>query len=307
MNIFTKILSSILIASAVSAAQAKLNVVATLPDFAAIAREIGGDNVKVTSLALGTEDPHFVDAKPSFIRVLNQADVLIDGGADLEIGWLPPLVDGARNRKIIKGGNGRVDASHGVRLLDVPTGPVDRSQGDVHAAGNPHYTLDPLNGKIIAGNLCDCFCRLDEANCAAYRRNLAAFNQRLETKLAEWVKLMEPLRGTKIITYHKTYDYFTERFGLVLTGQIEPKPGIEPSPTHIKELVKRLKDTGVKLVVIEPNRATRTPEYVAGAIGAKLAVAPALVGGHPKAGDYFSYFDHVIGELRRVAGVSASP
>jgi zinc/manganese transport system substrate-binding protein len=303
MNALPRLLTTTLLAATVAVAQAKLNVVATLPDFAAIAREIGGDQVKVTSLALGTEDPHFVDARPSFIRVLNQADVLIEGGAELEIGWLPPLVDGARNRRIMKGGTGRVDASQGVKLLEIPAGPISRAQGDIHAAGNPHYSLDPLNGKIIARNLCDCFCRLDKANCATYQRNLKAFNERLDAKTVEWMKLMEPLKGTKLLTFV----YLAERFGLTVAGEIEPKPGIEPSPAYISDLIGRMRAAGIKLVVVESNRSRRTPEYVAKEIGAQLLVLPISVEGHPKADNYFSYFDHVIGELRRAAGVGASP
>src|SRR3954465_12963316 len=134
-------------------AQAKLNVVATLPDFGAIAQEIGGDKVKVTTIARGTEDQHFVDARPSFVRVLNQADVLIEGGAELEVGWLPPLVNGARNSKILGDAPGHLILSRGIRLLEVPSGPVDRSMGDVHPLGNPHFTLDPENGKVIAKTL----------------------------------------------------------------------------------------------------------------------------------------------------------
>ncbi len=280
-----------------SLAHAKLNVVATLPDFGAIAREIGGDKIKVTSIARGTEDPHFVDARPSYIRVLNQADVLLEGGADLEIGWLPPLVNGARNAKIISGGPGRVVMSQGVRLLDVPGGPIDRSMGDVHPAGNPHFWLDPANGRIMATHLADVFTKLDSANAVTYTGNLAKFNERLERKMAEWTKLMEPFRGTKVVTYHKSYEYLAERFGLSIVGQIEPKPGLEPSPTHINALIPRMKEAGAKLVWIEPNRPRRTPEYVAQAIGGKLVIVPGMVGGHEKAGDYFSLFDYDLAQI----------
>src|SRR5229473_8537801 len=190
------------------AAEAKLNVVATVPDFGAIAEEVGGDRVKVTSIAKGTEDPHFVDAKPSFIRVLNQADVLIEGGAELEIGWLPPLVNGARNGKILSDAPGHVILSRFIRLLEVPTGPVDRSMGDVHPLGNPHYWFDPGNGKIIAGALAETFSRLDPASAAYFQANLRKFNQRLDKKIAEWIKLLAPYRGTKVATYHKSFDYF---------------------------------------------------------------------------------------------------
>ncbi len=288
-----------LAASLCSAAplQAKLNVVATLPDYGAIAEAIGGDKVKVTSLAKGTEDPHFVDARPSFIRVLNQADVLIEGGAELEIGWLPPLVNSARNAKILSDAPGHVVLSRNIRLLDVPSGPVDRSMGDVHPAGNPHYNLDPANGKIIAAAVAEAFGKLDSANAAVYQANLKKFDERLDAKLAEWTKAMEPFRGTKVVTYHKSFDYFLERFGLVLAGTIEPKPGIEPSPTHINALIPRAKEEGVKLVLVEPNRPRKTPTYVAENTGAKLVLAPGLVGGAEKVTDYFSLFDYDVARI----------
>lgn len=272
--------------------QATLNVVATLPDFGAIAQEIGGDKIKVTSIARGTEDQHFVDARPSYVRVLNQADVLIEGGAELEIGWLPPLVNGARNSKILSDAPGHVILSRGIRLLEVPTGPVDRSMGDVHPFGNPHFSVDPANGKIIAARLADTFTQLDAANATFFEANRQKFNERLDKKLVEWTKLMEPYRGTKVVTYHKSFDYFLERFGLELAGTIEPKPGIEPSPSYINALIPRLKAEGVKLVIIEPFRPRKTPEYVAQAIGAKLLLVPGSAGGNEKVKDYFSLFDY---------------
>ncbi|MEO8429198.1 MAG: metal ABC transporter substrate-binding protein [Verrucomicrobiota bacterium] len=294
-NLFS-ILSSFALLSAVPT-QAKLNVVATLPDFAAIAQEIGGDKVKVTAIARGTEDLHFVDARPSYVRVLNQADVLIEGGAELEIGWLPPLVNGARNAKILSDAPGHLIVSRGVRLLEVPTGPVDRSMGDVHPLGNPHYWTDPVNGKTIATSVSQTFSRLDPANAAVYQGNLQKFNERVDKKLAEWTKLLEPYRGTKVVTYHKSFDYFLERFGLELAGTIESKPGIEPSPSYINALIPRLKAVGAKLVMIEPFRPHKTPEYVAQAIGAKLLLLPTSVGGNEKVKDYISLFDYAVAQI----------
>ena len=279
------------------AVQAKLNVVATLPDYASIAEQIGGDKISVTALAKGTEDPHFVDAKPSFIRVLNKADALLEGGAELEIGWLPSLVEGARNAKILTGAPGRVNMSEGIHLLEVPATPVDRSMGDIHPLGNPHYNMDPANGKIMAAHLAAVFGKLDPHNASVYQGNLQKFNQRLDQKLTEWGKQMEPFRGTKVVTYHKSFEYFAERFGLSIIGQLEPKPGIEPSPTHINSLIPRAKEQGAKLLLIEPNRPRRTPEYFAAQTGAKLLVIPVLVGGAPHAKDYFSLFDHDVGEV----------
>ncbi len=286
-----------LLLAALASAHAKLNVVATLPDYGAIAEEIGGDMVKVTSLAKGTEDPHFIDARPSFLRILNQADVLLEGGAEMEIGWLPALVNNARNPKILGDAPRHVLMAQGIPLLDVPLAPVDRSMGDVHPAGNPHFAHDPANGRIMAAHLVEVFSKLDAANALLYQANLKKFNERLDQKLAEWARLMEPFRGTKVVTYHKSYEYFAARFGLEIVGQIEPKPGIEPSPTHINALIPRMKEAGAKLVLIEPNRPRKTPQYVADAIGAKLVIVPGMVGGHEKIKDYFSLFDYDVAQI----------
>ncbi len=276
---------------------AKLNVVATLPDYGAIATAVGGDQVKVTSLARGTEDPHFIDARPSYIRILNQADVLLEGGAEMEIGWLPALVNNARNPKILGAAPGHVLMSQGVPLLDVPSAPVDRSMGDVHPAGNPHFAHDPANGKIMATHLAEVFTKLDSANGYIYQANLKRFIEQLDRKLVEWAKLMEPLRGTKVVTYHKSYEYFAARFGLIIVGQLEPKPGVEPSPTHLNALVPRMKEAGARLVMIEPNRKRKTPQYVADAIGAKLVIVPGMVGGHEKIKDYLDLFDYDVAQI----------
>lgn len=286
-------------------ARAKLNVVATLPDFGSIAEQVGGDKVKVTTIARGTEDPHFVDARPSFVILLNKADVLIEGGAELEIGWLPPLVNKARNAKILADAPGHIIASRGVRLLDVPTGAVDRSMGDVHPLGNPHFTLDPANAKTVAATLAEAFGRLDAANAAAYEENLKRFDEQIDKKLAEWVKLMEPYRGAKVVTYHKSYNYFLERFGLELVGTIEPKPGVEPSPSYVNGLIPRLKAAGVKLIMIEPFRPRKTSESVAQAVGAKLLLLPDSVGGNEHVKDYFSLFDQDVAQI--VSALKGAP
>ena len=279
------------------ALHAKLNIVASLPDYGAIASAIGGDRIKVTSIAKGTEDPHFVDARPSFIRVLNQADALLEGGLELEIGWLPPLVNSARNSRILSDAPGHVLLSRGVHVLEVPTGPVDRSMGDVHPLGNPHFAFDPANGRIIAATIASALGRIDPPNAAYYQANLKAFTQRLDQKLDGWSKALEPYRGTKVITYHKSYDYLLDRFGFELVGTIEPKPGIEPSPTHINALIPLAKERGVKLVLIEPNRPRKTPTYVAQASGAKLLVLPGMVGGDEKIKDYLDLFDYDVAQI----------
>ena len=280
-----------------SAAAAKLNVVATLPDYGSIAEAVGSDKVQVTTLARGTEDPHFVDAKPSFIRLLNKADMLIEGGAELEVGWLPTLVSGARNAKILADAPGHVLLAKSIRMLDVPTGPVDRSMGDVHPAGNPHFNLDPANGRAMASAIAEAFTRVDAANATIYQRNSKQFVDRLETKLSEWSKLLAPYRGTKVVTYHKSFDYLLDRFGFELAGTIEPKPGIEPSPTHVNALIPKMKSAGVKLILCEPNRPRKTPAQLAEATGAKVVLLPGLVGGVPAANDYFALFDYNVRQL----------
>ena len=292
-----RILLSLLFCAAALGTQAKLNVVATLPDFGSIAELIGGDKVQVTSIARGAEDPHFVDARPSFIRVLNQADVLLEGGAELEIGWLPPLVNSARNRKILAGAPGHVILSLGVPMLDLPTGPVDRSMGDVHPLGNPHYWLEPTNGKIMAARLAGVFSQLDPKNAATYAENLLKFNGTLDRKLAEWTRQLEPFKDTKVVTYHKAFDYFLKRFGFGLVGTLEPKPGVEPSPSYIAGLIPRIKSEGVKLIIIEGFRPRRTAERVAKDTGAKLVILPASTGGSPQAKDYFGLLDYDVSQI----------
>jgi zinc/manganese transport system substrate-binding protein len=272
-------------------ADAKVNVVATLPDFGSIAEAIGGEHVKVTTIARGTEDPHFVDARPSFIRVLNQADLLIEGGAELEVGWLPRLLVGARNAKITGSGAGHLVLASAVKLIDVPTGTIDRSMGDVHPGGNPHFWLDPENGKSIARQIASALSKIDSGNAPAYASAATHFEQRIDAKIKDWSRVMEPYRGVKVITYHKSFDYFLNRFGLQIVGQLEPKPGIEPTASHIKSMVERSRKEGVKLVIMEPFRPRRNAEPAAKAIPAKLLILPDKVGAMEKATDYFSEFD----------------
>src|SRR6478752_8861868 len=201
-------LSAICFVSAQATAQ--LRVVATTPDLASVAREIGGDRVNVVALAKPTEDPHFVDAKPSFIVILNRADMLIEGGAELELGWLPPLLESARNDRIAAGAPGRISASAGIKLLEIPTS-FDRSRGDVHALGNPHFMIDPVNVKLIVRQIADHLAQVDPANAATYQKNLQSFNSTLDSKLAGWQKQLEPFKGARIVTYHNDFIYFAQR------------------------------------------------------------------------------------------------
>lgn len=281
----------------VSIAHAKLNIVATTPDLGAVAKEIGRDKVEVTCIAKPTEDPHFVDAKPSFIVKLNKADMLIDGGLQLEMGWLAPLVQSARNNKILPGNAGYVAASTGIHPLEIAATETTRAMGDIHPCGNPHYMLDPANGKIFAAQLCEQLCQIDKEDSGYYKENVKNFTQRLDRKLAEWQKAMEPFRGTKVVTYHKTFSYFAQRFNLNVVGELEQKPGIPPSPTHINGLVPMMKDEGVKLIIVEEFRERKTPEFVASQTGAKIVILPIMAGGQKETEDYLSFFDYNIGKI----------
>ena len=278
-------------------AEAKLKIVTTTTDFASIAREIGGDRVEAVSLAKGSQDPHFVDAKPSFIRLLNQADILIDGGIELEIGWLPPLLENARNGKIQTGSPGRIVASTGVNILQIPTRPVERSQGDVHPLGNPHYMLDPENGKVVGEEIASTLCRLDGRSCDQYRKNQTAFNQHLDRKMADWIKAMAPYRGTKIVTYHDSWPYFAERFGLNVVGHIEPKPGVPPSTAHLKQLIETASHEKVKVILMEPFYNDQAPKFVAAQTGTKVIVLPPSVASEMGINDTFQLFDHLVATL----------
>jgi zinc/manganese transport system substrate-binding protein len=248
--------------NAVGVAAAKLDVVSTTPDLASLVREIGGDRVNVKSLAKATEDPHFVDAKPSHIVTLNRADVLVDGGAELELGWLPPLLDNARNDKIASGAAGRVTASTGIRMMDVPA-TLDRSRGDVHALGNPHFLIDPANAKIVAANIAAHLSQVDPGGAATYSANLKKFNDAVDARTAVWEKTLAPFKGAKIVTYHNDFVYFAERFGLKVIGTLEPKPGIAPSAAHLARTIGDMKANDAHVLLVQPYQNRKTAETVA--------------------------------------------
>ncbi|MDR2863737.1 MAG: metal ABC transporter substrate-binding protein [Puniceicoccales bacterium] len=276
-----------------SAAHAGVNIVATTPDLGALATSVGGTSVTVTTLARATEDPHFVDARPSFLRVLNKADLLIEGGADLEEGWLLPLVKNARNAKILPGAPGRFSASEsaGITLSGVPH-TVDHSQDHVHPSGNPHFLLSPSNAAHVALALAERLAQLDTANAAAYRARAAQFRDVVGKRLADWQRRLTPWRGASIVTYHHSFNYFLETFHFKLADTIEPKPGIEPSASHLVSLIGRMKSGGVKLIIAEPNRPTRTCERVAAESGAKLLRLPLMPGGVAGTDDYLAFIEH---------------
>ena len=280
-------------------ALAKIRIVTSLPDFAAIAKEIGGDNVDVEALAKGYQDPHFVDAKPIYVTKLNRAEVLIYNGLDLEIGWLPPLVTGARNSKIATlNASGNVDASRYIKtVLEVPTTPVDRSMGDVHPRGNPHYLLDPRNGIPVARGIAEKLSEIDPENAPYYEENLKKFADSLELKIKEWEDELAPYGGTKIVTYHKLWVYFTEWAGLKVAGTIEPKPGIPPSPSHVSGLIKEMEAEHVRVIIAANYYPEKTAELIAEKTGASFLSLPAAVEGRDGIKTYSELFDVIVGEV----------
>lgn len=273
-------------------AHAALNVVTTSSDLASITREVGGDRVTVTSIARGYQDPHFVEPKPSFLLLLKKADLLEVVGLDLEIGWLPPLIDQSRNPRIRPGSPGHLDLSRGVEILDRPQGAVNRSMGDVHPLGNPHYWLDPANAVRIAIQVEKKLSELRPSDAAYFRTRLNTFKSRMNEADKRWRAALAPYRGAKVVTYHNSWPNFMRRYGLNVIGFIEPKPGVPPSPSHLFDLIGRMKAQKVKAILMEPYFDHKTPESVAQRTGAKLVVLYPSVGG-AKSGteDYFSLFD----------------
>jgi zinc/manganese transport system substrate-binding protein len=279
-----------------SALAGKLRVVATTPDLASIAREIGGGVVEVKTLAKPTEDPHFVDAKPSHIVTLNQADVLIEGGAELELGWLPPLLESARNDRIATGAPGRVVASQGIRMLEIPA-TFDRASGDVHPFGNPHFLLDPLNVKIIAAQIAAHFAQVDPASAETFNANRKTFDAALDAKLAEWQKQLAPYHGAKIVTYHKDFVYLAERFNLVVVETLEPKPGIAPSPAHLAKVIARMRAEHARVILVQPFQNRKTAETVARQTDAVVLDMPQQPGARKTTDRYFQLMDYIVSTL----------
>jgi zinc/manganese transport system substrate-binding protein len=284
-----------------SIASAQLRVVATTPDLAAVAKEIGGDRVNVVALAKPTEDPHFVDAKPSFIVTLNRADVLVEGGAELELGWLPPLLENARNGKIAAGAPGHIVASEGIRLLEIPTS-FDRSKGDIHSLGNPHFMIDPVNVKIVARNIASHLGEVDSKNAATYNANLAKFNARVDAKMADWQKQLAPYRGAKIVTYHRDFVYLAPRFGMTIVDELEPKPGIAPSPAHLAQVIGKMKANNAKVILVQPFQNRKTAETVARQTGATVIDAPQQPGAARNTATWFDNMDNLVRSIANGLG-----
>ncbi|EEF58295.1 metal ABC transporter substrate-binding protein [Pedosphaera parvula] len=283
-------------------AQAKMKVIATTPDLGSIAEAIGGDKVEVTTLARPTEDPHFVDAKPSFIVKLNRADALVEGGAELEIGWLPRLLDDARNNKLEPGAPAHISASQGIQLLEVPA-TLDRSKGDIHAAGNPHFMTDPMNGKIVAQHIADSFSALDPKSSETYKANLKKFTGELDAKMGEWDKLLAPYKGQEVIAYHDSWPYFAKRFGLNIDMFLEPKPGIPPTPSHLAEVIIKMKQNKDHVIIVDPYQNRKTADTVARNTDATVVQVTQFPGGvKGTEGGYIQMMDYLVKSIATALG-----
>jgi ABC-type Zn uptake system ZnuABC Zn-binding protein ZnuA len=289
-----------------ASARAAIHVVATTQDLESLAKEVGGDKVDTDSLAKGYQDPHQVEPKPSFILKLNKADLLIVVGRELEIGWLPPLINQARNPRIQPGSPRYLDASQFAHILEIPTGQITRAMGDVHPQGNPHYWLSPENGRRIAQGIQKKLTEISPGDAAYFAQRYAEFDRKLSEGEKRWQAQMAPYKGTKIVTYHRSWPNFVEAFGLEVVGYVEPKPGIPPSPSHTFDLTQEMKKDGIKIIVMEPYFDPKTPNAIARDTGAQVVTLAPSVGGAKGAAvdDYLQLFDYDVKTL--VAGFQAA-
>jgi zinc/manganese transport system substrate-binding protein len=294
---FTHLLAAAAVIAWAPALKAKIKIVATTPDLGAIAEAVTDGKASVTSLAKATEDPHFVDAKPSFMLQLSRADLLIEGGVDLESGWLAPLVQGSRNSRLLPGAKGLLAASRGIRLLEVPS-VLDRSQGDIHAKGNPHYLMSPKNAEIAAANIAARLGEIDSGNAEAYRANAEKFIQQIEARIPVWKKKLAPFAGQRVVSYHNSWPYFSEAFGVKVDLYLEPKPGIPPTPAHLQSVIETMKREKIKAILAEPFVNKRTASKVAADTGAKVVDVSYFPGGMSGTdGDYIALMDKVVAGL----------
>lgn len=318
------------------AEESKLNILTTTSDLKSITEEIGGEYVQVTSICAGNQDPHFAEAKPSIIANARKADLLVVIGLELEVGYEPLIIEGSRNAKIRPGADGYLDVSAGVLLREVPTGKVDRSMGDVHPFGNPHYWLDPYNARIMARNISGRLQKIDPDHSAEYQANYQAFLKKVDEamfgaeaiskingdkiweqeisgsldkfikdndiKVDGWIEKARVLRGMKIVIFHRSWTYFISRFGLVESGEIEPKPGIPPGPAHLNDLINKIKSENVKIILTESFYDRKSSDFVSQQTGASVAVCALSVGGKTEAGDYIGLIDHLINHLLKIGG-----
>jgi len=291
-----KLLFSLIIALSLTKflyAQDRIRILTTTPDLKSIAEFVGKDKVDADSLGKGYQDPHTIEAKPSFMLKAKNADLFIRVGLELELGYEELIIDGSRNPKIRFGQLGHLDVSRGVYLLEIPAIKIDRSMGDIHPLGNPHYWLDPLNAKIIATNIAKRLSEISPENESYFQGNLAEFNHKIDQKMIEWKAKLAPFNGHSIAVYHRSWPYFAERFGIGIACELEPKPGIPPSPGHLKEVIDIIKSKNIKIILMEVFYDEKPARFVSQQTGVKVVIVPNSVGGTKEARDYFSLIDTI--------------
>lgn len=270
-----------------------IHVVTTTQDTKSIAELIGGNKIDVFAIATGYQNPHFVDPKPSYIIKLSNADLYVTLGLDLEAGWSPSLLASSKNKKIQKGSDGYVDASVGVSLQQVPSS-INRAEGDIHIFGNPHYWLDPLNGKTIARNICNGLEKISPENKDFFEINLKTFDEQIDIKLKAWTTLMTSFKGAKVIAYHNEWCYFENRFGLKIVDFMEPKPGIPPTPSQLVKIIKEVKENNIKVIITSPYFTASSSDVVSKQTGAKTLILATSVGAFDGIKTYYDLFDYNI-------------
>jgi zinc/manganese transport system substrate-binding protein len=275
---------------------AKINVVATLPDLGSLAREIGKDKAEIVVLGKSNDDPHFVDPNPNFVASLHNADILIDVGAGLEQGWLPPLLQKARNPKLDIGRPGRVQASQGIRLINTPAS-VTNSSSEAHPTGNPHFTLDPLIAKTVAQRIAKSFIAVDPPNAAFYGANYKKFEATIDTKLQWWRAALQLFQDQHVVAYHDSWPYFSNRFGLKIDIFLEPTSGTPPTPSHLTEVIQKMKRDHIKLILVEPYQDRRIAEKVARASNASVIDVSQFPGAIPGTDNYVSLINQLVKQL----------
>ena len=291
------VLAAAAAALALPARAAVVKVVTTVPGLAALAKEVGGDKVDVESLSRGTQDPHFVDANPMLAVKLRNADLLVDVGLELEIGWLPPLVNQSRNADIQPGGKRRLTAASFIQVMDVPTGPVSRAMGDLHPGGNPHFLTDPRRAGQVAAAIAAKLGDLDRGNAAFYAQRNQDFQKKLQADDSRWQAKLAPVKGRKVFTRHRTLTYFFDWSRVVSAGELEPRPGVPPPPAHLADLVVVAQREGVKEILVEDYYDTKSAEVVARHSAAKIVQIPGDVGGEPGIDSYEKYVDVLLGRI----------
>jgi ABC-type Zn uptake system ZnuABC Zn-binding protein ZnuA len=276
--------------------RAEIYVVTTDTILADIARQVGGDRVRVESLSRGTDDPHQVEPRPSMVVKLARAKVFARIGMDLDL-WADGVLDKAGNPQILRGGKGYADCSANIKVREIPPAKLDPSMGDIHVYGNPHYLLDPANGIVAAGNIAAALIRVDPANQPYYHQRFLQFGSAIKDRLSRWSEALAPWKGTEITVYHRSWVYFMARFGLKEFGTIEPRPGIPPSPGHINDLVRTMKSDRIRVILCENFRSRRFPDTVSQQTGAKAVYVPVSVEGEPAVDNYLKLFDTIVERL----------